>query len=120
MRDSKENIMVWKHIEEDLEKKIFLDVITADMKFPSYADISKQYNVNRNTSLKICKSLESKNIIYRKIGLGFFLKPGAKEKIKEQQIQKIEDILKKLKSEASFFKINKDDFVKLIDKYMDK
>ena len=113
----KENKIIWTSIVEDLEYKIYSGVITEDMKFPSYSEIADQYKVDRSTALKVCKSLEVKNLIYLKSGLGFFLKPGARERVREMQILKIETKIELLYDDAIILKMTKDELINMLQTY---
>lgn len=101
----KKSKVIWDKIADELEYKIYKGIISENSKFPSYSELSEQYSIDRSTAIKVCKYLEGNNIIYRKSGLGFFLKPGAKEIVRDIQMNKIKEQVAKLKQDADLLDI---------------
>ncbi len=54
-------------------------------RIPSVRDFAMNLGVNTNTAMKAYDELSRKDIIYNKRGLGYFVSPGASERIKAER-----------------------------------
>lgn len=93
---------VWETISSQLLKDIAMDVLKAGERVPSINELAKQYNVSANTAAKALEFLRDEDVIMKKRGIGFFVLPFAKQKVKqllEDDIdQKIDNILNEAKN----------------------
>lgn len=67
---------IFIQIAEQLEDSIFTKVFPEETKIPSTNEISALLNINPHTVLKGMNLLVDEEIIYKKRGLGMFVKEG--------------------------------------------
>lgn len=72
---------IFIQIAEQLEDSIFTKVFPEETKIPSTNELSSLLNINPHTVLKGMNLLVDEEIIYKKRGLGMFVKKGAVNKI---------------------------------------
>lgn len=71
--------------------------------------------VNPNTIVRTYQLLESDDIIYNKRGLGYFVREGARERIKESQRREfLVNDLPQFKAKAELLGITKEELMKLL------
>ena len=70
---------IFIQIAEQLEDSIFTGVFPEETKIPSTNEISALLNINPHTVLKGMNILVDEEMIYKKRGLGMFVKAGAVE-----------------------------------------
>ena len=76
---------IFIQISEQLEDSIFTGLYPEETKIPSTNEISALLNINPHTVLKGMNLLVDEQIIYKKRGLGMFVKEGAVEKIRQKR-----------------------------------
>ena len=97
---------IFLQIAEQIEDSIFTGVYGEEERIPSTNEIAALLNINPHTVLKGVNLLVEEDILYKKRGLGMFVKEGAREKIRnkrknaffEQYIERLiqEDLLQPL------------------------
>ena len=108
---------IFIQIAEQLEDSIFTGVYPEETKIPSTNEISALLNINPHTVLKGMNLLVDEEIIYKKRGLGMFVKEGAVGKIRQKrQSQFYEQYISTLISEAKKLEISKEDIISLIER----
>ena len=99
---------IFIQIAEQLEDSIFTKVFPEETKIPSTNELSSLLNINPHTVLKGMNLLVDEEIIYKKRGLGMFVKKGAVNKILlKRQSQFYEQYVAALIQEASKLNITK-------------
>ena len=84
-----------------------------DARIPSVREYAVLLQVNTNTAMKAYDQLARDEIIYNKRGLGYFVMPGAKQKIMEARRQEfIEQTLPELFRNMRMLGIDIDDIKK--------
>ena len=73
---------IYLQIVEQIEDKILLGGWLADERIDSVREMATSLGVNPNTVMRSYEFLEREEIIYNKRGVGFFITPDAKDKIK--------------------------------------
>ena len=107
-------------IAEQLEDAIFMEVFPEETKIPSTNEISALLNINPHTVLKGMNMLADDEIIYKKRGLGMYVKRGAVNKIRtKRQGQFFEQYIEALITEASKLSMTKEDVIRLIERGYD-
>ncbi|WP_315114322.1 GntR family transcriptional regulator [uncultured Clostridium sp.] len=76
---------IYIQIAEGIEDDILNDLIKEDEQVMSTNQFSEVYGINPATSRKGISILADEGILYKKRGIGMFVKPGAKEYIKEKR-----------------------------------
>lgn len=108
---------IFIQIAEQLEDSIFTGVFPEETKIPSTNEISALLNINPHTVLKGMNMLVEEEIIYKKRGLGMYVKNGAVEKIRrKRQGQFYKQYVAALIEEASKLQMTKEDVIELIER----
>ncbi len=111
---------IFLQIAEQLEDSIFTGVFPEETKIPSTNEIAALLNINPHTVLKGMNLLVEEDIIYKKRGLGMFVKTGAVEKIRQKrQGQFYEQYIAALIREAEKLQMSKEDIMALIERGYD-
>ena len=108
---------IFVQIAEQLEDSIFTEIFPEETKIPSTNEISALLNINPHTVLKGMNMLVDEEIIYKKRGLGMFVKEGAVEKIRQnRQSQFYDQYVAALIEEASKLHMTKEEIIALIER----
>ena len=108
---------IFIQIAEQLEDSIFTGIFPEENKIPSTNEISALLNINPHTVLKGRNLLVDEGIIYKKRGLGMFVKEGAVEKIRrKRQGQFYDQYIAAMIAEASKLKMTKDEIIALLER----
>lgn len=108
---------IFIQIAEQLEDSIFTGVFQEETKIPSTNEISALLNINPHTVLKGMNLLVNEEIIYKKRGLGMFVKEGAVEKIRrKRQGQFYDQYIATLIEEANKLDMTKMEIISLIER----
>lgn len=111
---------IFIQIAEQLEDSIFTGIYPEETKIPSTNEISTLLNINPHTVLKGMNLLVDDEIIYKKRGLGMFVKEGAVEKIRQKrQGQFYDQFIATLIEEANKLNMTKDEIITLIERGYD-
>ncbi|SFH16721.1 GntR family transcriptional regulator [Pedobacter insulae] len=71
------NLPIYLQIAEYVCDRILLQQWLPDEKIPSIRELAIELEVTHNTVLRTFEHLQSKNIVYTKRGLGYFIEPNA-------------------------------------------
>lgn len=108
---------IFIQIAEQLEDSIFTGVFPEETKIPSTNEISALLNINPHTVLKGMNMLVDEEIIYKKRGVGMFVKEGAVLKIRQKrQSQFYNQYIEALIEEASKLDMTKEEIITLIER----
>lgn len=108
---------IFLQIAQQLEDAIFTGVFPEETKIPSTNEFSVLLNINPHTVLKGMNMLVDEGTIYKKRGLGMFVKEGAVEKIRQKrQDLFFEQYIAALVSEAVKLQMSKEDVISLIER----
>lgn len=111
---------IFIQIADQLEDSIFTKVFPEETKIPSTNEISALLNINPHTVLKGMNMLVDEEIIYKKRGLGMFVKAGAVEKVrKKRQGQFYNQYIAALIAEAAKLQMSKEEIIALIERGYD-
>ena len=115
--DTSSDKSIFIQIAEQLEDSIFTGAFPEESKIPSTNEISALLNINPHTVLKGMNMLVDEEIIYKKRGLGMYVKEGALDKIKrKRQGQFFDQYIATLIDEASKLQMSKEDVISLIER----
>lgn len=78
----RENEAIYLQIADYAGENILLDKWALNEKISSVRDLAVMLQVNPNTVMRAYEFLQTKEIIQNKRGIGFFVDPEAKQKIK--------------------------------------
>lgn len=108
---------IFIQIAEQLEDSIFTGVFLEETKIPSTNELSALLNINPHTVLKGMNMLVDEEIIYKKRGLGMFVKKGAVEKIRQKRQSQFYNLyIQTLIEEAIKLKMTKEEIISLIER----
>lgn len=108
---------IFLQIADQIEDSIFTGVFPEEDQIPSTTEISSQWKINPHTVLKGMNLLVDEEIIYKKRGLGMFVKSGAFIKIRsKRQNNFYKSYVSTLVIEAKKLNMDKEDVVKLIER----
>lgn len=118
--NSSSDTPIFMQIAEQLEDNIFSKVFEEETQVPSTTEISTLLNVNPHTVLKGMNILVDEGILYKKRGVGMFVKEGAVKMITEKrQGEFYERFIVSLIDEASKLKMSKEELINLIERSYD-
>ncbi len=110
-------VPIFMQIAEQIEDGIFTKIFEEENQIPSTTEISSLLNINPHTVLKGMNLLVSEDIIYKKRGLGMFVKSGATKKIADKRMKKFgENFVTPLIKEGQKLGLSKDDIKTLIER----
>ncbi len=109
MRDAQS---IFVQIAEEIKDRILSGEYIVDERIPSVRDIAVEVEVNPNTVMKAFELLQREEFIYNKRGMGYFVAPGAPEKIVvRRKAYLMESILPSLFKDMSLLGISIEEIV---------
>lgn len=103
------------YVQQEIELSIIVGKIKEGEKLYSLNEICHIFDIGKTTAMKIVRNLEEDNIIYKKRGLGYFIKPFAEKKLKEKYNRLIINKLNEIKKIADILDINITDQLKKLE-----
>ena len=76
-----ESLPIYVRIEEELKDAIISGAIKEEEQIPSTTQLSKKYNFNIATVNKAINVLVDEGLVYKKRGIGMFVRKGAVKKL---------------------------------------
>ena len=114
-------VPIYLQIAGQIEDSILSGAFPEDSQVPSTTEISTLYKINPATVLKGITLLADGGILYKKRGVGMFVREGAMEKIREKRKQAFfEDYIESLLAEAKKLGISSEELVRMITEGADK
>lgn len=117
----KDNKAIFLQIADRICDDILLGNFVEESRIPSVREYAALVEVNANTVMRSFDYLQSKDVIYNKRGIGYFVSPGARSRI--QSLRKALF----LNEEADYFfkqlytlAISKEELLKMYQEYLDK
>lgn len=108
---------IYLQIATELEDAIFVGAFAEETQIPSTTEISAQLKINPATVLKGMSVLVDQGILYKKRGVGMFVKEGAVETIREgRQAQFFESFVLSMVEEAKKLGLSREDLYTLIER----
>lgn len=106
---------IYIQISEMLENDILRDIILEEEKVPSTNELARLYAINPATAAKGINILVDAGILYKKRGIGMFVKAGAKNEIRKRRREEFFDhYVKKILQEAESLGISKEELASMI------
>ncbi|WKY42866.1 GntR family transcriptional regulator [Eubacteriaceae bacterium ES2] len=110
-----DNRPIFLQIAEGIEDGILTGVFKEEEQIPSITEISVTYQINPATALKGINILVDEEIIFKKRGVGMFVRSGAVLKLEEKRKNEFfENYVKKMITEAVKLKISKQEIIAMI------
>lgn len=114
--DFESDVPLYLQIAEELEDGILSGAFPPEAQIPSTTEISVGYKINPATVLKGVTLLADQDILYKKRGVGMFVKQGAPGRILQNRRDGFyRDYITRLLEEAEKLKISKSDIISMIE-----
>jgi DNA-binding transcriptional regulator YhcF (GntR family) len=108
---------IFMQIAEGLEDAILAGAFEEEGQIPSITEISVLYKINPATALKGINMLVDSGIVYKKRGLGMFVKAGAIQQLKEMRKDRFfENYVSSLIEEAGKLGLKENDIKEMIER----
>lgn len=108
---------IFIQIAEGIEDAILTGAYPEEGQIPSTTEISVRYNINPATALKGVNILVDDGIIYKKRGVGMFVKAGAMEKLRQKRKNQFyENYILKLAAEAKRLGISPQEIISMVER----
>lgn len=106
---------IFVQIAKFIEDEIMVGDIEEESQIPSTTEISKMYTINPATVLKGINLLVDQDVLYKKRGIGMFVKAGARNRIKDQRKETFRKVVvENLVKEANKLGISKEEVIEQI------
>lgn len=107
-------------IQEGLEIGILTGVYPEESRVPSTTELSEMYQINPATALKGVNALVDMDVLYKKRGVGVFVREGAVDMLRKSREENFHtDYLLPMLREAKRLGYTREDVLALIGKGMD-
>lgn len=116
-------MILWQDIKSQVELDIVAGVyhqVNKPNKLPSISEMAQKYNCGKSTAQKVLEELCKDDIVLRKKGIGYFIKPFARQELYEKRVGIYENEAVKLIEEMKNLNIKKDVLMKIITATVDK
>lgn len=111
------NQPIFQQIREQIEEAVFTGAFPEETQIPSTTEISTNYQINPATVMKGINLLVDDGLIYKKRGVGMFVKAGAREQIrKARQETFVDRYIKTMIVEAQKLGLDKAQVFDLIER----
>lgn len=108
---------IFLQIADEIEDAVFTGVFKEETQIPSTNEVASLWKINPHTVLKGMNILVDQDIIYKKRGLGMFVKQGAVKKITQKRQNDFYDVyIESLVEEAKKLDITFEEVMKLIER----
>lgn len=112
---------IYLQIKEYLENEILEGRLTDDEQIPSTNELASFFGINPITVIKGVTLLTDKGIIYKKRGIGMFVKPGAHKLLQKRRLESFEaESLSPLIKDALLLQLSREELHKMLDVLWDK
>lgn len=84
------NANLWLSVKKDIEARIITGEYAAGSKIPTIVELVAQYKIGKTTAQKIINALYDEEIIFKRVGIGCFVRPYVREKLAERHKAELE------------------------------
>ena len=92
---------IFQQLAEQLEEAILAGTYPEESQVPSITEYSVAYKINPATALKGINLLVDAGLLYKKRGVGMFVSPGAREKLRQTRRERFyQDYVQRMVREA--------------------
>lgn len=108
-------------IAQAIEDGILSGAFAEETQIPSTTELSVNYRINPATALKGINLLVDKQVVYKKRGVGMFVKEGAVDKIRSARKEEFNtNVVAKLVKEAKKIGLTAGEVIEMIERGMTK
>ncbi|MCF7919703.1 MAG: GntR family transcriptional regulator [Candidatus Cloacimonetes bacterium] len=109
------NVPLFLQVKEDIENMILSGAVQEDERIPSVREMAREYELNPNTVNSAISELLNEEIIYKKRGIGMFVKVGVLQKLRMQRMKKFEmEEVKRLVEHARMLGLDENELIELV------
>lgn len=113
------NQSIFVQIADQISSRVLNGDYKPDERIPSVRELAVEMEVNPNTVMRSFERLQNNGIIYNKRGIGYFIAPDARDKIKDMRHQHfMEEALPAVFQEMILLDITPDDLLKAYHIYI--
>ena len=106
---------LYMQVAEWLELEILNGSLQSNEKVYSQYQLAEMFNINPATAAKGLSLLAEQNLLYKKRGLGMFVAPQAKEKIRAKRIKEnLQQLVLQLVAEAKRLQLSQAELIAMI------
>jgi len=117
MRHFDPNVPLFLQVKEDIENMILSGAVKEDERIPSVREMAREYELNPNTVNSAISELLNDEIIYKKRGIGMFVKTGITEKLRHNRMEQFErEEVMRLVEHARMLGFGENDLLALIQR----
>lgn len=115
--DFESNKPIFIQIAEGIEDAILSGAFAEESQIPSITEFSVNYKINPATALKGINILVDEGILYKKRGIGMFVKEGATMQLKQKRKKQFFDnYILALVAEAKRLELSEEDVKNMIER----
>ena len=112
---------IFQQIAEQLEEGILSGAYPEESQVPSITEYSVQYRINPATALKGINLLVDAGLLYKKRGVGMFVSPGAREKLRQTRRERFyQDYIQRMVREARNLGLTDQELLALLERGMNE
>ncbi|MDD3946224.1 MAG: GntR family transcriptional regulator [Clostridia bacterium] len=115
MNVPRNNINLWEAVKTDLEIKIMNGIYAAGERLPTIVEMTEIYGIGNTTAQKIIDKLHEEDIIVKKMGVGCFVKPYVREKIRDKLRLILDDKIVSAIDYGNKLGVSKEEIIKQIE-----
>lgn len=110
---------IFQQIAEQLEEGILSGAYPEESQVPSITEYAVLYRINPATALKGVNLLVDAGLLYKKRGVGMFVSPGAREKLRGQRRERFyQDFVQRMVREARNLGLTDQELLALLERGM--
>jgi DNA-binding transcriptional regulator YhcF (GntR family) len=113
------NQFIFTQIADQICNRVLRGLYLPDSRIPSVRELSTEMEVNPNTVMRSFERLQQHGIIYNKRGIGYFISPEAKEKIRDlRHFHLMEEVLPSVFREMTLLGVGLDELANAFHTYL--
>ncbi|MDR0430496.1 MAG: GntR family transcriptional regulator [Tannerellaceae bacterium] len=113
------NQSIFIQIADQICERTLSGIYLPEGRIPSVRELAVEMEVNPNTVMRSFERLQNHGILYNKRGIGYFISPDAKEKIREMRHHVfISEVLPLVFKEMKLLDISVHDLAKVYEDYL--
>ena len=110
---------IFQQLAEQLEEAILAGTYPEESQVPSITEYSVAYKINPATALKGINLLVDAGLLYKKRGVGMFVCPGAREKLRQSRRERFyQDYVQRMVREARNLGLTDQELLELLERGM--
>ncbi len=109
------NVPLFLQVKEDIVNMVLSGAVQEDEKLPSVREMAREYELNPNTVNSAVSELLNENIIYKKRGIGMFVRQGVREELRLQRTERfVKEEIEHLVEQAGMLGLSEQELISLI------